>query len=237
MKINNINSNAYYNKISPRLNENKSASREVAFGAIPVSKIHINTPLAKQVYKLYELAKEDSEVMENLSKHINLELLLPNLKVSDYILYNSIIKDALRIAAGESGKSLLLATEGGKPCGILNYNGNTYKYFVSTVATWPVEQNKKLPYPCKALMSELFDRFINSDNHSIELYALRESVGNPITKYLQMGFRMFGGDNITETMRIAKEDAVKSLEKFKSIMKREPLSNQKNVDLSKELII
>ena len=237
MKISSVSCNTNFNKISIGHRKNRPMKSQVHFGALPISKIHINTPMANQVYKLYELSKEDSGVLDNLSECINLEFLLPNLKVPDYTLYNSIIKDALRIGASGSDKSLLLAAEGKRPCGILNYSDNKSKYFVSTVATWPIEQNKKLPYPCKAMMSELFDRLIDSDAHSIELYALRDSVGDPVTKYFQMGFKTYGGDNITETMRIAKEDAIKSLEKFKSIMKREPLTNQNNVDLSKELII
>lgn len=213
-----------------------SNKNRISFSAIPLSKIHIKTPKIKQSYKLYDLTREDHKYLENLYDKINLEELCPKLQIPQYFMWDSIIHDALICKPDNIHKAYLIATENKQPCGIINFKELPRKYFISLVSTWPISKNCKPPFACKAMMNEIFHKFINDDAKSIELYALRGSVGSPISKYLDMGFGIYGGDDITETMRIRRSKVAEMLEKFKQFMTREPLTKQENIDLSKELI-
>lgn len=199
------------------------------FKGIPISKVKINASESK--YVLYELENGDEEFLKKLYKKTNLKTLMPNLRDEEgYETWDWVLKNAIN-SFGTKNSKTLLETCNNKPCGIMNYKDIDDKYYLKFITTFPIQQNKRLPFAGQVLINELFRRFIDTKNNIIELTALRYSPFSPISKYMQLGFKMYGGTGFSEVMKINRENVEKTLFAQKTLFAAEKLKNQKSVNL------
>jgi hypothetical protein len=109
---------------------------------------------------------------------------------------------------------------------------------VEYAATWPIEPNKKVPFANQVMFSKLFRDAIKNDKSGIELEALKNSPGSPISKYMQLGFSLYGGGCSTqEYMRISKKNIPEAINKLNTKIDLQELENEANVNLEEELNI
>lgn len=205
-----------------------------SFQGIPISEYSVVGSKAK--YKLYDITQKDCEFLSDLSKKINLEKLMPNMKEGDYFLWNGILHNALE-SSDLRYKKIFIETINNVPCGVMNYFDSSRMFHVNYVATFPDKSEHRVPCAGQILFNELFRRFINSDAQKIELTASRNAPFSPISTYLKLGFKMFGGNEYSEIMRIREENILETLEKQRKFLTYEPLNYPKDVDLGKIISI
>ena len=185
-------------------------------------------------YKLYSINHKDKSFLARMYKSIDLKKLMPNLKDHDYIMWDAVIDTAIKRTNSADNISLL-ETCNDVPCGILNYKDINNRYNLNYVATFPVKAGEKVPFAGQIIFNEFFNRFLNSDKKNIELYAIKKSYFDPVSKYLGLGFRMMGGDNNYEKMVINKERAKQTLLKQKEFIGYTPIKTSENIDLNEHI--
>ena len=85
---------------------------------------------------------------------------------------------------------------------------------------------------------ELFNIFKQDfGRRSIILEALKCAPFSPITKYMELGFRSFGGQNYQEYMSISRNGVLQSLDKYKNMILRKEIKNPAEVDFNNTLHI
>lgn len=219
----------------------------VSFGARHVSSISVNLGSVMNRYRIYELNKGDDEFVQKLVQAVDLKKLMPTISDSHLLnVWNSIFKAAVTQSndfLGKGVKNYLLVNGGNKPCGamsIFKYLNSIYdKYKLRYICTWPTSVGHREPYAGKSLILSLFNKILGNDNPSskIELEALNNGLFSPVSKYLEMGFSISGGDNHTTDMRILRNKMPKIIEKFKDILTVERVKEPEDVDLSQVLDI
>lgn len=188
-----------------------------------------HTASAGSGLNVYKLTDRDREFTKKLAGSINLPKLMPGLSESQYQIWNDTMKKGLTRLEGEK----LLLTQGSIPCGIMNYTGTPYKFNVNYTATWPAEAGKRVPFAGKTLFLELFNRFLKSNAQIVELLGIKYAPFDPVGKYLELGFKMYGGDNYHELMRTNREQVCKTTNRFRDLIKLKSIENSEDVDLSK----
>lgn len=203
-----------------------------SFTGIPISEIKVKGK--NSIYKLYDISPKDSPFLNRMYDSINLKKNYPGLSEKEYFLWQGLLKTGVENAAN-SDKKVLLETCDNVPCGILNYIAGPKRYNLSYIVTFPTKPKEKVPCAGQILFNELFKRFIPDSANFIELQAMREAPFSPVTKYLRLGFKMHGGDSISEEMSIGKDGATAALAKQKEFLTSKVLSNQPDEDFDKTL--
>ena len=209
---------------------NNFMTSNINFKGILVSK----TNLANNTLALYNLTPDDKNFIKSLQKSIDLPKLYPNLTLHQYGIWNNIICQGLGEYCNNETSTVLL-TSNKTPCGVLNYSSTPKQYEINYIATWPEAYNKRVPFAGKTLFTELFQRFLSTKAHVIELTALKYSPFNPIGKYLELGFKMYGGNHIEEIMRIDRKTVQRAFERLKELVTLQPVKNSPNINLEKTL--
>ena len=205
-------------------------SNNVSFKGIPIAKARV---MDKNI-TLYKLTEKDREFADALTDKLNLKELMSGLSELDYKVWKDITNRGL-LESFRRGCTSILATIDKKPCGVLNHIEPRNKCVVNFISTWPIEKNKKPPFVCKTLLSNLFTKILKTDCNFVELLAVKYGPFSAISKYMQMGFRSVGGDNFFENMSINRERMTKALSQTKELIKLEPITNAPEEDLLKTL--
>lgn len=204
----------------------------ISFKGINIAK----TNVLGQEYKLYKLTEKDNDFLHHLYKTVDFEKILPKATKFEKQAISEIFKKCIFFAFGQNKQSYLITSEN-NPCGLLTYTTNKKSYNIDYVCTWPTSVDKKPPFACKTLFQEVYKNFLESDTNDIELYALRYSYGNPISKYLAMGFKLCGGTDATEKMKIRRAGVQEFLPKLKKFGELIPSNSPKDLNLFEELKI
>lgn len=207
----------------------------IDFRALPVSKIHITTSAKKASYTIYKASNKDEQFLNDLYFSVDLKKIMPNLLEMHYLIWNKVVDYGLRARLNEKTSVYLIANNDKTPCGFLNFTDMDKKYNVNYAATWPILPKIKEFMAGKALFTELFNMAMKNNKERIELEALRYAPFDPVSKYMELGFKMCGGSDYQETMRIGKIQIEKTLEKFKNIITRNEIKHSKEVNLYDEL--
>ena len=223
MKINSINENNY------RQN----------FGAIKVARARITTDAGTKLYHLYNLERHDQDFLRNLYNKIDVEKRYPGLSDTEYSLWDYVLDVGLRgYYDNRIRKGLLLANQDKIPCGVMKYEDNKAKANIKYFATWPIEVSQRVPLAGKTLMLEFFRQILdNPGTRIVELNALKYSAFSPISKYMEMGFKMVGGTDGNQLMHLKLENIPAVIEKFKNKIKIMPLTEPRKVLIDKDLNI
>ena len=152
---------------------------------------------------------------------------MPGLSEYQYQIWDDTIQKAL----AQKCKNTFLLAKHRVPCGVLNYAQTPYMFNVNYAATWPVCSAQRVPFAGKALFLELFRHFLESSAQIIELWGIKNAPFDPVGKYRQLGFKMYGGDNFQELMRINREQAANTMDKFKDIIKLQSVKQNLDIDL------
>ena len=215
------------------------------FEGLPLSRIKATTKEKTAEYTLYKVFPKDCDFLNDVYNNIDLTKRMPGLAHNKYFIWNQVIKLGLCGSLGKANTTILIANKHKNPCGFLNFTEYDKKYQVNYVATWPVIPKVKEFMAGKVLFAELFNSFVKSNNTLIELEALRNAPFDPISKYMELGFRFCGGSNYQETpwlnlpikMRINKDNVLKITEKLKKNIQRQEIPNPQEIDLYKKLNI
>lgn len=202
----------------------------INFKGIPVAKAQT----AVNSFKIYRLGANDIDFARELQRNINLRKLMPNLKISEYNIWSSMIREAL-FDTSFMNTQRLLTTVNNSPCGIMNYSINKASVNLNYIGTWPQEIGKKVPFAGKTLFTALFKHFSESKALFINLVAMRLAPFDPMGKYLKLGFKRCGGDNYQEIMRIDRDRANKTLETLQQEIELSKIENASDVNLFDEL--
>jgi len=202
------------------------------FKGVPIADIKVKGFDA--CYKLYDVNALDYDFLNKMYSSVNVKKLMPNMTQEDHVMWDMVIRHAIKLSKYAENHSILEAIDN-KPCGIMSYKNLNGKYHVSYVATFPTEENKRVPFAGQILFNELLNRFVKSDFKRIELSAIKDAPFNPISKYLKLGFRALGGDEFSEFMRLTKARALKTLNKQSKFFVSDRIKKNKFVDLNDEL--
>ncbi len=187
----------------------------------------IQTASAIGGLNIYKLTDKDKRLAEKLANDISLKTLMPGLSEYQYQIWDDTIQKAL----AQKCKNTFLLAKHRVPCGVLNYAQTPYMFNVNYAATWPVCSAQRVPFAGKALFLELFRHFLESSAQIIELWGIKNAPFDPVGKYRQLGFKMYGGDNFQELMRINREQAANTMDKFKDIIKLQSVKQNLDIDL------
>ena len=185
-------------------------------------------------YRLYSINHKDEDFLKRMYESADLKKLMPNLTDYDYIVWNEVFENAIKLSKIDTNRSIL-ETYNNKPCGIMTYAEKVNNYHLKYVTTIPAATKKRVPAAGQILFNELFQRFVNSDKKNIELSAIRYAPFSPISTYLKLGFGMNGGGDFCEDMKINKDRALKTLVKQNNFITYTKNKEGKNIDLNKEL--
>lgn len=210
-------------------------SRSTNFGAIPVAEIKAKGQ--DSVYKLYKLEESDRDFLEKMSEKIDVKNLKSGLDEYDYLVWDKLIKGAIRTSFDE-GKTAYLETVDNAPCGIMNYQkirntqtNQPYAYHLDYITTLPKAKDEKTPYAGQILFHELFKQFIDEKQTYISLEAPNNSPFSPIAKYLNLGFNITGGTDYAETLRIYENNVKKTYKKQQEFLTFDRFEKSESVDL------
>ena len=209
----------------------------ISFKAIPLSKVKIITDgKVGAEYTLYKAIHHDEPFLEELYNRTNIMKRYKNLSQTEYQIWDGIMSYGLNQMLGNDKYTLLIADKLKRPCGFLNYTEYPEKIKVNYAATWPNKQNERGIMAGKALFTELFTIFLKDiKRKTITLEALRFAPFSPVSKYMELGFKMCGGSEWQETMRISDIGVSKSIEKFKQMIVREEIKKETNINFYDKL--
>lgn len=176
-----------------------------AFGAIPVAKVRAKA--SNSVYRLYQLEQTDRTFLERLSEKVDVRNLYPNLTEDEHFIWDGSLKKAIDTSL-DTGRTAYLETCDGVPCGIMNYSGKPNSIHFDRIATFPIKKGERVPYAGQILYHQLYKQFLKEGKESISVVSPRHSPFSPIANYVRMGFKLMGGTEYTENLKIS-EDAVK----------------------------
>lgn len=202
------------------------------FKGVPIADIKVKGFNA--CYKLYDVNAQDYDFLNKMYNSVNIKKLMPDMTQDDYVLWDMVIRHAIKLSRYTENHSILEAIDN-KPCGIMSYKNLNKKYHVSYVATFPTKEKKRVPFAGQILFNELLNRFVKCDNKRIELYAIKDAPFNPISKYLKLGFHTLGGDEYSEFMRLTRARALKTLDKQSKFLVADRIKKKEFVDLNNEL--
>ncbi len=192
---------------------------------------NIETPI-----EIYKLTNFDKDFIKHLHNKTDLKSLMPNLEESKLDIWRYIFQFASNQVT-EQGKNGLMAVYNNKPCGLMAYTHKpSLKAMVNTICTWPSEVGKKVPYAGKTLFYMMFEDFLKTKNQMIDLDAITNGPFNPVTKYMQLGFKQRGGENGILAMRTRRENVIETMKKLQEIISIEEHSPAVEADLFNILI-
>ena len=200
----------------------------ISFMGIPVSRE------IQRNFTIYKLTPKVGAYINTLAQNINHRKCCSGLTELQYDLWEDTTKRGLQEAFYHGRQGFLLAKDG-NPCGIMNITPKPATHTLNFISTWTDENNKRIPFAGKTLFAELFKNFLNSDAYNIELTALKHTPFNAFAKYLQLGFKPYGGNNFQEMMRIKRNDAEKSLARINQYINLTAVKNGEDLDLFTEL--
>ena len=211
----------------------------IGFKGIPLSKVKIITPNGQTArYTVYKALHGDEPFLEEISLNTNVMNRVKGLTDIEYTIWDSILGEGLTQLLGSNKFTLLLADKNKCACGFLNYKQMPDKFSVEYVSTWPNKEGERGLLAGKTLFMELFNIFKqDTERKSIILEALTCAPFSPISKYMELGFRSFGGQNFQEYMRISRNGILKSLDKYKNMILRKEIKNPVEVDFNNTLHI
>ena len=199
------------------------------FNAIPVSKAKIHNGVREYCYDIYQLTKQDSEYLKQLSDNIDMKELYPDLSENGRLTWLDMIKHGLSVNHDIGEKGLLL-TENNVPCGVMNYSVKKDKFYVNYVGSWQDSKTETIPAKGTLMFMELFKQFKEEDARVVELSAIRYGPIDVISNYMRLGLKMCGGDNYEETMCAGKNTVHKKLADLEQKIEYTPVTNGENVD-------
>ena len=178
------------------------------FNAIPVSKAKIHNGVREYCYDIYQLTKQDSEYLKQLSDNIDMKELYPDLSENGRLTWLDMIKHGLSVNHDIGEKGLLL-TENNVPCGVMNYSVKKDKFYVNYVGSWQDSKTETIPAKGTLMFMELFKQFKEEDARVVELSAIRYGPIDVISKYTGP-VKLIHGDEDSVVSLSYSERAVKS---------------------------
>ena len=211
----------------------------IQFKALPLSNVKIITNGSEAArYTLYKAAHSDEPFLEEIAQRTNIMKRYTKLTGNEYQSWYDVMIRGLYQSLDSNTHTILLANSNNNPCGFLNYTEKPLKFEVNYVSTWPVIPNQRGIMAGKTLFYELFNIFKKGpERNSITLEALTDGAFSPVSKYLELGFKLLGGPNGKENMKISDAGVSISLDKFKSKILRTEIENSKDINLYDELKI
>lgn len=202
---------------------------EVTFKAIHIADAYNNG--RKNLIKIYKLTDKDKYFLNNLQENIVMARLMPDMNTSKLDVWQKIFFLSIK-NAGLKCRTGIAAFYNGKPCGLMAYTKKPSSYRLDTICTWPVTPGKKVPFAGTTLISVLFNDFLKSEAHFIDLDAVTNGPFSAVSKYMSLGFKQRGGENGLTAMRAVRDRVTEKMaqinEKVKIIMKL----SQKEVELN-----
>lgn len=210
------------------------AISNVNFKGIPLSKVKVVTPNGQTArYTIYKALHNDEPFLEEISTYTHVTNRVTNLTEIEYTLWDSILSYGLNQSLGNGKYTLLLTDKNKCACGFLNYSEMPDRFEVNYVSTWPNKENGRGLLAGKTLFMELFNIFKEDIRRkTINLEALRCAPFSPISKYMELGFKSYGGSNFQEYMRISRDGVLKSIDKYKDLILRREIKNPVEVDFN-----
>lgn len=176
-------------------------------------------------FKLYRITEQDREFLDNMYKKTNLRKLMPTITEQEFDVWNSVFNKAVNTAGRPNRTAFLIATDN-KPCGIAVSSVDCYnKYKLNNICTFPIETGKRPALAGKTLFRPIFDDFLASGCKQIEVEALKFGPFSPVSKYLQLGFGMYGGSDYVELMRTNRPKVLQTLKKLNELIFYSPVRN------------
>lgn len=190
----------------------KLDKKELTFTAIKIGKVKFKTDnINIKELDIYKTTQDDAVFLDKLNKEINMRKLMPNINHNEANVWQEIFK----IGINKIKKDGYMIFENNKPCGLMKISENSNKYKLDIICSIPTEMNKKVPNIGNTFFYLLFDKFLKSNAHRIELDAVTNGPFNAVSKYMKLGFKQTGGENGIIAMKITKENADKSLQTLK----------------------
>ncbi|MCM1009325.1 MAG: hypothetical protein NC390_00415 [Fusobacterium sp.] len=183
-------------------------------------------------FKLYKITDRDTDFLQNMYQKFNLRELMPRLSEQEVDIWTSVFRKAVDSSVRPNQTAFLIATDN-KPCGLAVSSVGYYnRYKLNQICTLPVEPGKRVVLAGKTLFRPIFDAFLASGCKDMELEALKFGPFSPVTKYLQMGFGMYGGSDYVELMRINRAKAEKTLKQLDELISYSPVQSRGEVSQS-----
>lgn len=186
---------------------------------------NVETPI-----DIYLLGEYDRPYLINLQKNVDFKTLMPNLSECMLRVWQGIFNIAIRQSL-DNRRVGLIAFSNNKPCGLMAFTPESFKYHLDTICTWPTEPEKRVPFAGKTLFKIMFDDFLKGNGQFIDLNAVTNGPFNAVSKYMSLGFKQRGGENCIVAMRAKRENIQAVSEKLNDFIKIKTSHNSKNIDL------
>lgn len=221
-----------------------SKTDKTNFSAIHIANANNTLKGVNTNLKLYRITAPDREFLVNMYKQTNLRELMPKLTEQEIDIWNSVFNRAVNSACSPNQTAFLIAADN-KPCGIaVSSIGYYNRYKLNNICTFPTEAGKRVVLAGKTLFRPIFDNFLASGCKYMELEALKFGPFGAVSKYLQLGFGMYGGSDYVELMRTDRPKVLQTLKKLNELISYSPVpvevghvETAKNLDLFSELYI
>ena len=204
----------------------------------PVNKTNFTaTSLAKvgvkglnSQYKLFNIHRSDKKFLRNWYAQLELDKLMPNLNVEDYIIWDGVIESAVETSS-DKGRKTILETCNDKICGILTYFKDIDRYKIAFASTVPVEKNKRTPFAGQILFNTFFKLFLKDFYYTVELDAIKYTPFDSVRFYNQLGFNTFAENNYVKNMSIHRPSIIECVNEQDEFISSVFAESRKRVDL------
>ena len=210
---------------------NNTIQNRIAFKATPDAKTltTINDTISE--IKILKLNKDDMPFIEDLSRKIKIEELLPN--EPKPAIYQKIVNSAFEHILLKKDRDAFIAIKGNKPCAIMttrdDYNAMNLVY----LAALPVKFNEKVSNAGKSMVRHFLSLFEKSENTTGVVYPEMKNIDRLEPFYKKCGFTSSLAACWRMTMQ--KKDLPQIINKIEKDFQYHKINNAKDIDLFEKL--
>lgn len=188
---------------------------------------NIETPI-----NIYLLGEKDQKYLNSLKKSINFKDLMPKLPENLREVWQGVFNVAITQSSNKKKVGVIAFSEN-KPCGLMVFTPESFRYKLDTICTWPTKPEKRVPFAGKTLFKIMFEDFLKSSAKFIDLDAVTNGPFNAVSKYMSLGFKQRGGENCIIAMRSQRENIQKTAENLDKFIKIKMPQTLEEIDLEK----
>ena len=201
------------------------------FGAIKIADTKncikgLETPIS-----IYILSQKDIPFLNHLKNTTKMDNLMSKVPQNMVDIWQEIFNISITQAKNSRQESLIGLFKN-RPCSIINYTKDKFKYKIDTICTWPAEKDKKVPLAGKTMFQILFKDFLKEKAGYMDIDAITNGPFNAVAKYMSLGFKQRGGENGIVAMRATNDAIAHSSQKLDEFIKIFPDKNHVEIDLT-----
>ena len=187
---------------------------------------NVETPIS-----IYHLGENDRNYLYNLKKTIKFKDLMPKLPECLIEVWQGIFNVAITQSLNTK-KVGFIEFYNKKPCGLMVYTPENFRYKLDAISTWPTEPEKRVPFAGKTLFKIMFEDFLKTDAKFIDLDAVTNGPFNAVSKYMSLGFKQRGGENCIIAMRTGRDNVRETSSALEKFIRIRMLQNTEDIPLS-----